>query len=64
MVMLGGFFLLVLFLFFPEPGRGIVDNRSLLAQGVNRAPLFFLHGSSKVEEGNPLGQRNRLNAPT
>ena len=50
--------------FLPEMGRGIVDNRSLPGQGVNRAPLFFVHGSSKVEEGNPLGQRSRLNAPT
>src|SRR5271163_3489691 len=64
MVMLGGSFLLVLFLFFPETGRDIVDNGSLPAQDVNRAPLFFVHDSSKVEEGNPLGQRSRLNGPT
>jgi hypothetical protein len=33
-------------------------------QGVNRAPLLFVHGSSKAEEVNPLGQRSRLNGPT
>jgi hypothetical protein len=49
----------VLFLFLPETGRGIVNHGSLPAQGVNR-PLFFVHGSSKAEEG----KRSRLNGPT
>jgi hypothetical protein len=43
----------LLFLYFPETGRGIAENGSLPAQGVNRAPLLFVHSSSKVEEGNP-----------
>jgi multidrug resistance protein len=43
MVILGGSFLLVLFLVFPETARSIVANGSIPAHGINKAPLFFPH---------------------
>lgn len=47
----GGSFLLVLFLFFPETARSIVGNGSVPApHGINRAPLFFPRRPSTAEE--------------
>lgn len=61
MVILGGSFLLVLFLLFPETARNIVENGSVKAQGLNKAPLFFLFGHLHgVEHSNVSGQRSSL----
>ena len=51
LVILGGSFLALLFLFFPETARSIVQNGSVPAHGINRAPLFSGPSSCTVEKG-------------
>jgi hypothetical protein len=53
-IMLGDPFLLVLFLFpLLEQAETLSTRGRFQAQGVSRAPLFFVHGSSKVEWVSP-----------
>jgi multidrug resistance protein len=59
LAILGGAFLLVLFLVFPETARSVVGDGSVPALGINKAPLFFFFFSSHRP---PIAQESAISA--